>query len=205
MHHERDADLSDDSSEFGKGEDKGVLPGDKDAEFGTTVSTHQVTAYMFEMGCLGHSVLIGFTLGVNTDDRDAVVTMLFAYMFHQALEGLALGSFIVKAYFGTVKSVLMVCIYALTLPVGIAIGMGVASSYDEDSITSRAVQGVFNSFSGGLLLYIALAQMIAHDAMLAGTALTGGWIMRVLSYLALTVGIAAMAVIAIFEGDTHGH
>lgn len=166
---------------------------------------HHVVVYMFEIGCIVHSILMGFTLGVNTDDRGEAISMMVALMFHQALEGLALGTFIVKAHFGALKAVVLVATYGLTLPIGIAIGIGVASSYEDHSTTSLAVQGTLNCFSGGLLLYIALVQMIAHDFMVAASELTGGWTVRVLSYVALTIGIAAMAIIAIFEGDSHGH
>jgi solute carrier family 39 (zinc transporter), member 1/2/3 len=143
-------------------------------------------AYMFELGCIFHSVIIGITLGVLTGQKsdvsicglsmcvgcstllscsisaprvcsaasqraepDAclfpmrwlqVVAMLIALAFHQLLEGIALSSFIIDASVGMVKGVIMIVIYALTSPVGIAIGIGISKSYNENSVTAKAVQ-----------------------------------------------------------------
>lgn len=53
----------------------------------------------------------------------------------------------------------MILTYSLTCPVGIAVGMAIAETYDPDSTRSRGVQGAFNGVSGGMLLYIALVQV----------------------------------------------
>ncbi len=62
-----------------------------------------------------------------------------ALCFHQFLEGIALSSFIMRARIGRWAGMAMVAIYALTCPVGVAIGMGVADTYDADSATALAV------------------------------------------------------------------
>jgi len=123
----------------------------------------QVVAIMFEIGCIFHSFIIGLTLGVDQSDIATVRALLIALSFHQFLEGVALGSFITQAFLPRWKSISMVVVYSLTCPAGIAIGLRVADSYNASSVTALAVQGVLNGVSGGLLLYIALVQLIAED------------------------------------------
>jgi len=174
----------------------------------TGTMRHTVMAYMFELGCIFHSVIIGIALGVQTGDRQEVIAALVTLSFHQLLEGVALSSFVIDAGVTMIKGVTMVVVYALTCPVGIAIGIGISESYDANSVTALTVQGVFNGISGGMLLYIALVQIIAvdfgHSSLIARMPRP---LMRAACYLSLIVGAAAMAVIALGETDhdDHGH
>ncbi|KAG1679700.1 hypothetical protein FOA52_006219 [Chlamydomonas sp. UWO 241] len=164
--------------------------------------TPAVSAYMFELGCIVHSFLIGFTFGVTVNDWAQAVTLTIALVFHLALEAIGLGTVIVKARFSTLKSIVMVTTYALTVPVGIAIGMGVASSYIYESVVALTVQGILNSISGGLLLYIALVQMIAQDF----AHMTGGLLVQIGMYVMIALGATCMILIAVFgENGAHVH
>jgi zinc transporter 1/2/3 len=156
---------------------------------------YQITAYMFELACVIHSVLIGVTLGVSVGSRSEVVTLLVVLIFHQGLEGLGLGSTVVRAGFSSLKSALMIGVYSITTPVGIAVGIGASSVYDPESLTAHVVQGVLDSVSGGLLLYIALVQLIAED--FSKTQQGKVWV-RVASYFALVIGSAAFCVFALW-------
>jgi solute carrier family 39 (zinc transporter), member 1/2/3 len=53
--------------------------------------------------------------------------------------------------------------FALTLPLGVAIGLGVRNSYDPNSATANIVSGVFDAFSSGILLYTGLVELLAHE------------------------------------------
>jgi zinc transporter 1/2/3 len=156
---------------------------------------YQITAYMFELACVIHSVLIGVTLGVSVGSRSEVVTLLVVLIFHQGLEGLGLGSTVARAGFSSLKSTFMIGVYSITTPVGIAVGIGVSSVYNPESLTAHVVQGVLDSVSGGLLLYIALVQLIAED--FSKTQQGKVWV-RVASYFALVVGAAAFCVFALW-------
>ncbi|KAL6754351.1 zinc-nutrition responsive transporter [Haematococcus lacustris] len=123
----------------------------------------QAMAMMFEVGCIFHSFIIGLTLGVETEDRKAVIGLMVALCFHQWLEAIALGGFIVNAGLAAWKGLFMIVLYSLTCPVGVAVGLGIADSYDGGSVTALAVQGTFNGVSGGMLLYVALVMIIAED------------------------------------------
>lgn len=55
--------------------------------------------------------------------------------------------------------------FSLTTPVGIAIGIGIANAYDENSPNALIVQGSFDSASAGILIYMALVDLLAADFM----------------------------------------
>ncbi len=60
---------------------------------------------------------------------------------HTIAQALALGSVLAAiSAFSLLKKLTMLVTYAITTPLGIAIGIAVASSYDPESITARAVQ-----------------------------------------------------------------
>lgn len=59
----------------------------------------------------------------------------------------------------------MVLFFSLTTPTGIAIGMGISNIYNENSPNALIVEGVFNSASAGILIYMALVDLLAADFM----------------------------------------
>ncbi|PON32020.1 Zinc/iron permease, partial [Parasponia andersonii] len=59
----------------------------------------------------------------------------------------------------------MVLFFSLTTPAGIAVGMGISSVYNDSSPTALIVQGIFNSASAGILIYMALVDLLAADFM----------------------------------------
>eukprot|EP00882_Tetradesmus_deserticola_P002513 GHRQ01002675.1.p1 GENE.GHRQ01002675.1~~GHRQ01002675.1.p1 ORF type:complete len:375 (+),score=159.09 GHRQ01002675.1:202-1326(+) len=155
-----------------------------------------VTAYSMELGCIFHSVIIGVGLGVLTESRSLIVTLMIALAVHQGLEALALGSVLALTSFPFIKKMAMLVLYSITTPIGIAVGIAVSSSYDPSSVTSRAVQGTLNGVSGGMLLYIGMFQLIAEEFsredMLVHTRLRLGM------YAALCLGAAAMCILGIW-------
>lgn len=52
-------------------------------------------------------------------------------------------------------------LYGLTTPIGIAVGLGVRTSYNPDSTTASIVSGVLDSFSAGILVYTGLVEVIS--------------------------------------------
>ena len=79
------------------------------------------SAIALEFGIAMHSILIGMTLGTTSDE---FVPLLIAICFHQLFEGLALSSVLFEVRFmKSWTSMLLVAIYVLSTPVGIALGM----------------------------------------------------------------------------------
>lgn len=137
----------------------------------------------------------GIALGVITDSRQHAMAMTLALVFHQLLEGVGLGSTLVRAGFSVVRSLTTIATYALMTPVGTAIGIGIADAYDPTSVTALAVQGSLNSLSAGLLLYIGLVQLIAEDFTREDLQEDRKSWVRAGMHLSLLGGVALMAVI----------
>lgn len=55
------------------------------------------------------------------------------------------------------------CIYAAITPLGVAIGLGVRTTYNPDSANALIVSGVLDALSAGVLLYTGLVELLAHD------------------------------------------
>lgn len=60
---------------------------------------------------------------------------------------------------------IMALFFALTTPTGIAIGIGISTIYDENSPTALIVEGILNAASAGILIYMALVDLLAADFM----------------------------------------
>ncbi|KAN0052982.1 hypothetical protein ACTA71_012463 [Dictyostelium dimigraforme] len=118
-----------------------------------------IEAYLLEFGITVHSVFIGLAVGV-VDDK-ILKALLVALAFHQFFEGVALGSRIADANLTSHwHEALLTAIFSFSAPIGIAIGVGVASSLNVNGATYLIVQGVFDSVCAGILLYIGFSLMI---------------------------------------------
>ena len=89
-----------------------------------------VRAIVMDVSIAIHSVIIGVALGVNVDVTSIRVLMT-AYCFHQAFEGVGLGVVISSCDLQRWKKNVLIIIFCLTTPVGIAVGTGVQSMYNE--------------------------------------------------------------------------
>lgn len=166
-----------------------------------TFSVAQATlvSYTLEAGILFHSIFIGIGYGVS-GDMGVVRSLTVALCFHQAFEGLALGSSFVAAEYSNVKYVIFAAAFVLITPIGAALGLAVsaASSYNGNSKAELASEGAFNAISAGILIYTAIADLL-HPMFFDRSAydLMKGWIVPAAMLSAFT-GCAAMAVVAIW-------
>ncbi|KAJ6582065.1 ZIP-like iron-zinc transporter [Mycena capillaripes] len=127
-----------------------------------SASAQIVGIAILEFGVLLHSVLIGLTLAVD----EGFKILLVVIVFHQTFEGLGLGSrlaFIKLPPQYNYVPVLAAIIYGLSTPMGIAIGLGLRSSYNPGSATASIVSGVLDSLSAGILIYTGLVELLAHE------------------------------------------
>jgi solute carrier family 39 (zinc transporter), member 1/2/3 len=88
----------------------------------------------------------------------------------------------------------MAGVYALTTPIGIAIGMGVRLSYDPNSQKALISAGVFDAVSAGLLIYAGMVELLAHD-FIHGEMRTAPKGQMYLAIVSLLVGCALMALL----------
>ena len=119
---------------------------------------------------------------------------MIALMFHQMCEGLALGVTFVKAEYSVVRYTLFGLLFLLITPIGIAIGMGVGSSYAASSKIALGFEGGFDSLSAGILIYNGLVDLIvptfSRDELPRQSWLQG------VGFICMFAGGAVMALIA---------
>ncbi|KAK3028370.1 hypothetical protein RJ639_038044 [Escallonia herrerae] len=125
---------------------------------------HRVISQVLELGIVVHSVIIGISLGASMSPK-TIKPLVAALTFHQLFEGIGLGGCISQAKFKYRTIATMSIFFSLTTPVGIAIGFGISNVYNESSPTALIVEGIFNSASAGILIYMALVDLLAADFM----------------------------------------
>ncbi|KAG2277213.1 hypothetical protein Bca52824_059768 [Brassica carinata] len=117
---------------------------------------------VLELGIVSHSIIIGISLGVSQSPC-TIRPLIAALSFHQFFEGFALGGCISQAQFRNKSATIMACFFALTTPIGIGIGTAVASSFNSHSVGALVTEGILDSLSAGILVYMALVDLIAAD------------------------------------------
>lgn len=61
------------------------------------------------------------------------------------------------------KPFIMGCIYIVTTPIGIAIGIGIHTTFNPNSPASILAVSILDSLSAGILLYSAYVELIAME------------------------------------------
>ncbi|XP_054799519.1 zinc transporter 8-like [Prosopis cineraria] len=126
---------------------------------------HRIVAQVLELGIIVHSVIIGLSMGTS-ESPQTIKPLITAMAFHQCFEGMGLGSVISQAKYKNRTLAIMALFFALTTPLGIAIGIGVTNVYDANSQTALLTEGILSTASAGLLIYMALVDLLAADFMI---------------------------------------
>ncbi|KAG9408737.1 high-affinity Zn(2+) transporter zrt1 [Aphanomyces cochlioides] len=153
----------------------------------------KLNVLIFEIGVAVHSVIVGLELGVATGS--SFTTLLTAICFHQFFEGIAVGSSAVSAFSTVRSSILTAIVFSLSTPIGIAIGIGVNSSYSETSVTSLWVRGTLDAVAGGVLIYTSIVELLTYLYTINPEFHAKSNGLRWLNYLFLWLGAAAMAIV----------
>ncbi|KAF3450148.1 hypothetical protein FNV43_RR06228 [Rhamnella rubrinervis] len=154
---------------------------------------YRVVAMVLELGIVVHSVVIGLSLGAS-NNTCSIKGLIAALCFHQMFEGMGLGGCILQAEYKFVKKALMVFFFSVTTPFGIALGLAMSSTYKENSPSSLITVGLLNASSAGLLIYMALVDLLAADFM--GPKLQDSIKLQIKSYVAVLLGAGGMSVMA---------
>jgi len=162
----------------------------------TQLTTQQrLATYVLEFGIALHSILIGLALGttVGTD----FLALFIAIIFHQFFEGLALGQRIgqVTPKHKLVRGLVMASIYALTTPLGIALGIGIYTSFSPSSPAFLLVSGTLDAMAAGILLYTAFVHLLGADFVDNADFANMRARHKVLAFGCLYAGAAVMAII----------
>ncbi|KAG9140913.1 hypothetical protein Leryth_010442 [Lithospermum erythrorhizon] len=169
--------------------------GDDKLEYEKSLSRYRVIAMVLELGIIVHSIVIGLSLGVSNNPC-TIKGLVAALCFHQMFEGMGLGGCILQADYKFIKKAIMVFFFAVTTPAGIAVGILLSNSYKENSPKALVTTGLLNASSAGLLIYMALVDLLAADFM--GPKLQGSIKLQLKSYVAVFLGACGMSVLAIW-------
>ncbi|XXG48312.1 hypothetical protein AAC387_Pa02g2798 [Persea americana] len=168
---------------------------DSDGEGPSAHVRHVIVSQILELGIVSHSVIIGLSLGVSQSPC-TIRPLIAALSFHQFFEGFALGGCISQAQFKILSATLMACFFAITTPAGIGIGIAVSSFYNPDSARALVVEGMLDSVSAGILVYMALVDLIAADFL--SRRMSCNFRLQITSYFALFLGAGLMSLLAIW-------
>lgn len=150
--------------------------------------------------CISHvltcspSVIIGLTLAVD----GSFVTLFVVIIFHQMFEGLGLGS---RLSILTLPENLWwtryaaAIFYSLCTPVGVAIGLGVRSTYNGNSAKANIISGVLDATSAGILLYTGLVELLAHEVLLNPRMMKSGNFKLAYVFCCMLLGSGLMALL----------
>ncbi|XP_058075758.1 zinc transporter 6, chloroplastic [Magnolia sinica] len=158
----------------------------------------RLVSQVLEIGIIFHSVIIGVTLGMS-QNKCTIRPLVAALAFHQIFEGMGLGGCIAQAGFSFAGTMYMCLMFSVTTPMGIILGMMVfqLTGYDDSSPNALIMEGLLGSFSSGILIYMALVDLIAVDFFHNKLMGSNQW-MKKGSYVALVLGSASMSVLALW-------
>ncbi|XP_020252761.1 zinc transporter 8-like [Asparagus officinalis] len=174
----------------GHGHAHGSVPG---GDGSSELIRHRVISQVLELGIVVHSVIIGISLGAS-ESPSTIRPLVAALTFHQFFEGTGLEGCVVQAKFKARSMAIMILFFSLTTPVGIAIGIGISSVYNENSPTALIVEGILNAAAAGILIYMALVDLLAADFM--NPKVQGKGILQVAVNVSLLVGAGLMSLLA---------
>jgi zinc transporter 1/2/3 len=171
---------------------KDHVEGDEHANYAA-----QMTAiFILEFGVIFHSVFIGLTLAVT----DEFIILFIVLVFHQTFEGLGLGARLGTAVWPAGSRrwtpYLLGLLYAISTPLATGMGLVASHSLALDAATSKIVNGVFDAISGGILMYTALVELVAHEFMFNPEMRKAGLRMQLPAYGCVALGVGLMALLA---------
>ncbi|KAK9135499.1 hypothetical protein Syun_014829 [Stephania yunnanensis] len=101
-------------------------------------------------------------------------------------EGMGLGGCILQVKYKFFKKAVMVFFFSVTPPFGIALGIALSSVYKENSPSSLITVGLLNASSAGLLIYMALVDLLSANFM--GPKLQGSIKLQIKAYIVVLLG-----------------
>src|SRR5687768_7061271 len=116
----------------------------------------------------------------------------------QLLEGIALGTAAVEAGLRTCHILALALLYAMTTPLGTAIGIGVRHTMNPNSASGLMVQGILDAICAGMLIFLSLGDHINAMKAQAGWLYNQSAVMTAVCMIAFFVGVGAMSAIAIW-------
>ncbi|CAA6654724.1 unnamed protein product [Spirodela intermedia] len=158
---------------------------------------HGGTSTVLEIGIIFHSVIIGVTMGMS--QNQCTIPPRGGAGLPSDLRGNGSRGCIAQAGFGLATTGYMCLMFSVTTPAGIVLGMVIfhLTGYDDSSPNALILEGLLGSLSSGILVYMALVDLIAldffHNKLMATNSS-----LRKASYVVLVLGSASMSVLALW-------
>uniref|UniRef100_A0A2N9G9L7 Uncharacterized protein n=1 Tax=Fagus sylvatica TaxID=28930 RepID=A0A2N9G9L7_FAGSY len=141
------------------------------------------------LSCCRH----GLSLGAS-NNTCTIKGLVAALCFHQMFEGMGLGGCILQAEYKLFKKAIMVFFFSVTTPFGIALGIALSKTYKENSPSALITVGLLNASSAGLLIYMALVDLLSADFM--APKLQASIKLQIKCYIAVLLGAGGMSLMA---------
>jgi zinc transporter 1/2/3 len=93
------------------------------------------------------------------------------------------------------KKLLLALAFALVTPLGMAIGIGALHQFNGNDPATIIAIGTLDALSAGILVWVGVVEMWAHDWMLGGEMTRASPIRTVLGLVALVAGMAVMSLL----------
>ena len=121
-----------------------------------------VEALSAELSLSIHSIIVGIVVGITPDAE--LTVLIIALIFHQFFEGITLGVRLDAAGFSLRTLFTFATIFAISAPLGIAIGIGLstANAAFSTAVSFIIAQGVIEAICAGMLVHVS-ASMLAKD------------------------------------------
>ena len=116
----------------------------------------KLSAFILLLSLSIHGLFECLALGIQTVYKKTLF-LFIALMIHKWAEAFALGILFVKAKFSTKFFYLIIILFSIVGPVGVAIGIVLAETAGE------LVEGIFLSISTGTFLYVACSEVIIEE------------------------------------------
>ncbi|KAJ7959845.1 Zinc transporter [Quillaja saponaria] len=158
----------------------------------------RLVSKVLEIGIIFHSVIIGVTMGMS-QNVCTIKPLVAALAFHQIFEGMGLGGCVAQAGFSLGTTANMCFMFSVTTPMGIVLGMILfaATGYDDSNPNALIMEGLLGSISSGILIYMALVDLIAVD-FFHNKIMSSNLGLKKASFIALILGSTSMSILALW-------
>ncbi|KAK4185396.1 putative zinc-regulated transporter [Podospora australis] len=93
------------------------------------------------------------------------------------------------------KKLLLALAFALVTPIGMAIGIGALHQFNGNDPSTVIAIGTLDAFSAGILVWVGVVEMWAHDWMLGGEMTHSGPLKTFLGLAAMMLGLGVMSLL----------
>nr|XP_033812065.1 zinc transporter ZIP3 [Geotrypetes seraphini]XP_033812066.1 zinc transporter ZIP3 [Geotrypetes seraphini] len=134
-----------------------------------------------------HSIFEGLALGLQ-EESDKVVSLFIGVAIHETLVAVALGIRMANTLLLLKDAAKLAMLVSMMIPIGIVIGMGIAST---QNLASNVVSALLQGIAGGTLLFVTFFEILVKELEEKNE--------RLLKVLFLVLGYAVLAGLVFFK------